>query len=235
MLCTVCYIFANISFQGLSLFMPTVVSTRSYLLVFYYLCSLIGIFQWENSVRLLVRSIDPSTLDAHFGQIQLSCIPKWASTVFPIESIHWPYPVCQLLTVPPYLVGAVWALCSVYYSFRTKQRAIPLLINALVMVLGYALAVGTKNSHARYLCQIWQLLRAILRSSWLEDMLHVSFLSLVPRLLLLYCCHGPLKMRLRIRFELLPLLSFQVSDTCYLKVDALTSWVLLQVWVLSEP
>ncbi|KAF9497084.1 MFS general substrate transporter [Pleurotus eryngii] len=92
MICTVAYVMINISFQGLSLFMPTVVATLGHFTV--------------------------------------------------VES--------QLRTVPPYLVGAVWAVFVTYVSFRVRKRGIPIIFSCLLVVLGYALAVGTKNSHARY-------------------------------------------------------------------------------------
>ncbi|KAJ7696510.1 MFS general substrate transporter [Mycena rosella] len=91
-LCLLCYLMANISFQGLSLFMPTVIATLGHFTV--------------------------------------------------VES--------QLRTVPPYLVGAVWAVVTAYVSFRVKQRAAPVFVSGAFMVLGYAIAVGTKNSQARY-------------------------------------------------------------------------------------
>ncbi|KAJ6498298.1 MFS general substrate transporter [Mycena vulgaris] len=91
-LCLLCYLMANISFQGLSLFMPTVIATLGHFTV--------------------------------------------------VES--------QLRTVPPYLVGAVWAVITSYISFRMKQRVSPIFVSGAFMVLGYAIAVGTKNSHARY-------------------------------------------------------------------------------------
>ncbi|KAJ7622953.1 MFS general substrate transporter [Mycena polygramma] len=91
-LCLLCYIMVNISFQGLSLFMPTVIATLG-----------------------------------HFSVVE-----------------------SQLRTVPPYLVGAVWAVITSYISLRIRQRAGPIFVSAAFMVLGYAIAVGTKNSHARY-------------------------------------------------------------------------------------
>ncbi|KAF8216668.1 MFS general substrate transporter [Mycena galopus ATCC 62051] len=91
-LCLLCYLMANISFQGLSLFMPTVIATRA----------------WHSVVR------------------------------------------SQLRTVPPYLVSAVWAVIMSYASLRMEQRAGPIFISGILMVLGYAIAVGTKNPHARY-------------------------------------------------------------------------------------
>ncbi|KAK0188625.1 MFS general substrate transporter [Armillaria mellea] len=87
-LCSICYLMINISFQGLSLFMPTVIATPT------------------------------------------------------VQS--------QLRTVPPYVLGAVWILFNAYYCYRKNQRAIPILFSTLLIVLGYAMAVGTKNAHARY-------------------------------------------------------------------------------------
>ncbi|KAJ7917548.1 MFS general substrate transporter [Mycena leptocephala] len=91
-LCMLRYLMGNISFQGLSLFMPTVIATLGHFTV--------------------------------------------------VES--------QLRTVPPYLVAIVWALITCYISLRIKQRAGPIFVSGVFMVLGYAIAVGTKNSHARY-------------------------------------------------------------------------------------
>lgn len=91
-ICAISYLLINISFQGLSLFMPTVIATLGHFTV--------------------------------------------------VES--------QLRTVPPYLVGAVWAVFCAYSSYRLRQRATFILLSTLLMVLGYAIAVGTKNSKARY-------------------------------------------------------------------------------------
>ncbi|KAF9269207.1 MFS general substrate transporter [Marasmius fiardii PR-910] len=95
-ICAICYLLINISFQGLSLFMPTVITT------------------------------------------------------FPLTFHHTAVVESQLRTVPPYLVGAVWAAFCAYSSFRLNQRAIFILLSVSLMVLGYALAVGTKDPHARY-------------------------------------------------------------------------------------
>ncbi|KAF5328914.1 hypothetical protein D9758_013825 [Tetrapyrgos nigripes] len=93
-LCSFCYLLVNISFQGLSLFMPTVIATLG----------------------------DFTTVES------------------------------QLRTVPPYLVGALWAILCAYTSFRIRHRAGIILFSLLLMVLGYGIAVGTSVSagHARY-------------------------------------------------------------------------------------
>ncbi|KAF9006193.1 MFS general substrate transporter [Cyathus striatus] len=91
-LCVVCFIMINISFQGLSLFLPTVITTLG-----------------------------------KFGTIE-----------------------SQLRTVPVYLVGAVWAVFASYFSFRIKQRTIPMLLSVVYIVIGYAITIATKEPHARY-------------------------------------------------------------------------------------
>ncbi|KAJ7580298.1 MFS general substrate transporter [Mycena floridula] len=90
--CAMCYLMINISFQGLSLFMPTVVAT----------------------------------------------LGKYTT----VQN--------QLRTVPPYLVGAVWAVTNAYSSYKMRQRVTPIVLSVVLMVMGYAIAVGTKNAHARY-------------------------------------------------------------------------------------
>ncbi|EPQ59892.1 MFS general substrate transporter [Gloeophyllum trabeum ATCC 11539] len=91
-LCAICFLMLNISFQGLSLYMPTVVATLG-----------------------------------HFTTVE-----------------------SQLRTVPPYVVGAAWVVINTYFSYRIKQRGFPICISVLLMVTGYAIFIGTKDSRARY-------------------------------------------------------------------------------------
>ena len=56
----------------------------------------------------------------------------------------------QLRTVPPYMVAAAWALIVSWLSYRMKQRCTPLFICLLLQVIGYAIAISTKNPHARF-------------------------------------------------------------------------------------
>ncbi|KAF9453602.1 MFS general substrate transporter [Macrolepiota fuliginosa MF-IS2] len=90
--CAMGYLFINISFQGLSLFLPTVVNSLG-----------------EFSV---------------------------------VEA--------QLRTVPCYIVGAVWAISSCFASWYLNSRGIAIIASMLFQALGYAIAIGTKNPHARY-------------------------------------------------------------------------------------
>ncbi|KAL0574312.1 hypothetical protein V5O48_007650 [Marasmius crinis-equi] len=91
-LSSICFSLLNITFQGLSLFMPTVIASLGHFTV--------------------------------------------------VES--------QLRTVPPYLVGSVWAVICGYLSYRLDHRAGFVLLSIVFMVIGYALAVGTKDPQARY-------------------------------------------------------------------------------------
>ncbi|CAA7263266.1 unnamed protein product [Cyclocybe aegerita] len=90
--CSLTFMMINISFQGLSLFLPTVVRT-------------LGTF---------------TTVEA------------------------------QLRTVPPYLLGAIWAVGTCWVSFRMRQRWLPILWSVAPMVVGYSISVATKNPAARY-------------------------------------------------------------------------------------
>ncbi|KAF7308338.1 MFS general substrate transporter [Mycena chlorophos] len=90
--CLLGYIIVNISFQGLALFLPTVVATLGHFTV--------------------------------------------------VES--------QLRTVPPYIVSMVWAVSICWVSFRFKIRSLPIMVSFFFMITGYAMAVATKNPHARY-------------------------------------------------------------------------------------
>jgi len=92
LLCTTGYILLNISFQGLSLFLPTVVNTLG-----------------------------------HFTTVE-----------------------AQLRTVPPFLVALVWAVIISYISYRMKIRFFPIFVTVCLQVVGYSIAVGTRESHARY-------------------------------------------------------------------------------------
>ncbi|PFH48634.1 hypothetical protein AMATHDRAFT_81690 [Amanita thiersii Skay4041] len=92
LVCSLAYLMINISFQGLSLFLPTVISTLG----------------------------------------------------------HYSVVGSQLRTVPPYLVGLVWSIVNSYYGYRRNIRTTPLLASALLIVIGYAMAIGTKDPHARY-------------------------------------------------------------------------------------
>ncbi|KAF5350428.1 hypothetical protein D9756_008548 [Leucocoprinus leucothites] len=90
--CAMGYLFTNISFQGLSLFLPTV-----------------------------INSLD------HFTVVQ-----------------------SQLRTVPCYIVGAVYAVLNCFMSWYLNSRGISIIGCMVWQTIGYAIAIGTTNPHARY-------------------------------------------------------------------------------------
>lgn len=90
--CTIVFMMVNISFQGLSLFLPTVIS--------------------------------------HLGNFTT------------VES--------QLRTIPPYLVSVVCSFFISYISYRVKYRCIVIVSALMLLIIGYAIAVFTTDSHARY-------------------------------------------------------------------------------------
>ena len=55
----------------------------------------------------------------------------------------------QLRTVPPYLASAAWVILNAWISAKLKKRFLPLLYNVLIVVVGYAVSVSTRNSQAR--------------------------------------------------------------------------------------
>ncbi|PPQ78694.1 hypothetical protein CVT25_010715 [Psilocybe cyanescens] len=112
-LCTISYIMINISFQGLSLFLPTVINTCAWL--FKIILTVDPMLRKSNTIDLFLATVE-----------------------------------AQLRTVPPYLAGAVWALFCAWSGYRIKQRCIPIIYSVLLMVIGYSIAISTKNSHARY-------------------------------------------------------------------------------------
>ncbi|UZJ50782.1 hypothetical protein CBS101457_000102 [Exobasidium rhododendri] len=75
-------------------------------------------------------------------------LPTIVQTLFPGKTvIHQ-----QLLTVPPYIVGACFVLLLPYLSMKFAQRGIFVVISGFLMVIGYAMYVGSNvsNSGVRY-------------------------------------------------------------------------------------
>lgn len=128
----------NISFQGLSLFLPTVINSRKLFISDRYPYLII----WEQTQW--VTSV-----------CNWACFQQWltkgacSSALGTVEA--------QLRTVPPYMVAAAWALFSAWTGYRMKQRCSPILISVLLQVVGYAIAVSTKNPHARSVSLFWWL------------------------------------------------------------------------------
>jgi len=90
--CILCFVLLNMSFQGMSLFLPSVIRTQGQY-------STVGV---------------------------------------------------QLRTVPPYIASSAWVIINSWVSSRLKKRFLPLLYNMILVIVGYAISVSTKNSQARY-------------------------------------------------------------------------------------
>ncbi|KAI5476423.1 MFS transporter [Pseudohyphozyma bogoriensis] len=56
----------------------------------------------------------------------------------------------QLRTVPPYVVGAFFTLLVPFLSWKTNRRLLFMTISAPMIVIGYAIFVGTDDPHVRY-------------------------------------------------------------------------------------
>ncbi|KAG5925898.1 hypothetical protein E4U42_003828 [Claviceps africana] len=73
-------------------------------------------------------------------------LPTIVKTIFPKHTVGNQ----QLLTVPPYLVGAISCAVTSYASWRLNRRAIFMILCAPLTVLGYALFLATAQAGVRY-------------------------------------------------------------------------------------
>lgn len=73
-------------------------------------------------------------------------LPTIVRSIYPKKTIVQQ----QLLTVPPYLFGAVVVVATCYTSWKLDRRNIFLAIGASVVIPGYAIFLSTTNSTARY-------------------------------------------------------------------------------------
>ena len=73
-------------------------------------------------------------------------LPTLVATIFPTQSVT----VKQLLTVPPYVLGAISCVATSYASWRMNKRGIFLILCAVIPTIGYALFIATPNPSIRY-------------------------------------------------------------------------------------
>ncbi|KAL7919559.1 major facilitator superfamily domain-containing protein [Trichoderma austrokoningii] len=67
-----------------------------------------------------------------------------------IKSLHYTSSTAQLMTVPIYVVAAIVAVITAYYSDRVGKRS-PFIIGFLfIMILGYAMCIGSSNPKVVY-------------------------------------------------------------------------------------
>lgn len=73
-------------------------------------------------------------------------LPTLVSTIFPGKGTI----MKQLLTVPPYVLGAITCVATSYASWRMNKRGIFLIFCAVLPTLGYAMFISTINANIRY-------------------------------------------------------------------------------------
>ncbi|KAJ3497241.1 hypothetical protein NLG97_g2054 [Lecanicillium saksenae] len=73
-------------------------------------------------------------------------LPTIVKTIFPDKSVR----VQQLLTVPPYFVGAIACAATSFWSWKSQRRGIFMIFCAPLTVVGYIMFLATTNQHVRY-------------------------------------------------------------------------------------
>ncbi|KAH8594906.1 putative MFS transporter [Bisporella sp. PMI_857] len=72
--------------------------------------------------------------------------PTIVRTIYPKHTVVYQ----QLKTVPPYIVGAFFTMLFPFLSWRFDRRNIFFIISSPIMMVGYAIFLGSTNPHARY-------------------------------------------------------------------------------------
>ncbi|KDE08527.1 hypothetical protein MVLG_01306 [Microbotryum lychnidis-dioicae p1A1 Lamole] len=80
------------------------------------------------------------------GQGQVFFLPSIVKSIYPHRSVV----SLQLFTVPPHAVGICWTLGVAYLSYRTRRRAIYIVICSSVMLMAYIMFIATLNAKVRY-------------------------------------------------------------------------------------
>jgi hypothetical protein len=56
----------------------------------------------------------------------------------------------QLLTVPPYFLSSIWAICIAYACQKTGKRGLWTLVTTPLSILGSAMLIGSKDRKVEY-------------------------------------------------------------------------------------
>ncbi|KDE07167.1 hypothetical protein MVLG_02568 [Microbotryum lychnidis-dioicae p1A1 Lamole] len=90
------------------------------------------------------------TLTPFFVTIPILCLefflPTIVKTIFPNKGVI----ALQLRTVPPWILGAVMALILLYLSWKTKRRAVYIVIASPLTAIGYLMFTLSSSPHVRY-------------------------------------------------------------------------------------
>ncbi|KAF8197016.1 MFS general substrate transporter [Pholiota molesta] len=106
-----------------------------------------------TTIKLVLRSFNLWTLVSALGFTLINISFQGLSLFLPtVVNSLGKYTVvqAQLRTVPPFVVAGVWVIVIITWSFKSKQRGIPIMFSVLLQVAGYAITIATKNPHARY-------------------------------------------------------------------------------------
>jgi len=72
--------------------------------------------------------------------------PTIVRTIYPTDTVVRQ----QLLTVPPYIVGAVFVIATALLAWRTDRRNIIITYSAIPVMVGYMMFLASKNVKVRY-------------------------------------------------------------------------------------
>lgn len=72
--------------------------------------------------------------------------PTIVRTIYPKETVV----TQQLMTVPPYIVGAIFVIASAVLSSKTDRRNLILAYSAVPCIIGYTLFLASRNARVRY-------------------------------------------------------------------------------------
>ncbi|BGP71095.1 hypothetical protein NBRC10513v2_004460 [Rhodotorula toruloides] len=73
-------------------------------------------------------------------------LPSIIKSIYPTSSTIR----VQLLSVPPYVLGSLTTLATGYFSWKTRNRTLYMMISAPFVMLGFAMYIGSMNAHVRY-------------------------------------------------------------------------------------
>lgn len=72
--------------------------------------------------------------------------PTIVRTIYPTETVVRQ----QLMTVPPYIVGAVFVIATALLAWRTDRRNVIITYSAIPCMVGYIMFLASKNAKVRY-------------------------------------------------------------------------------------
>jgi MFS family permease len=107
-----------------------------------------------DKAKLLRGILNPVTLGTAWIFL-LECITVQGLAFFSptiIRTIYRNYPVVQqqLLTVPPYILGAIFVIASALLAWKTDRRNVVITYSAIPVMVGYIMFLATHNARVRY-------------------------------------------------------------------------------------